>query len=116
VFVFGTHATHHGKDESLYLLRLYLGLGEELGMAETKLRHLGVGELMARVDNQGHTAKSMLLAKPLDKGESISVGELEVEDDQVRAMSYAMPNSLLPCGGMIDVDGGIAEVRDQHAG
>ncbi len=71
----GSQAVDHRDDEFFYFFRLYLCLGEELGRAEPQLAHLVVGDLATGVDDERESAQTGLLAKPLDKGEAIAVGE-----------------------------------------
>ena len=47
----GFDAMDHGEDEFFDLVWLDLGFGEELGGAEAKLRHFGLGDLAAGVDD-----------------------------------------------------------------
>ena len=107
---------HHGEDEFFDFLRLDLGFGEELGGAETKLGHLGLGDLAAGVDDQRQRAEGGLLAEPFDQREAVAVGQGKVEDEQVGRPCDALPDGHLAGGGVVDVDGGILKAGDENAG
>ena len=77
---------------------LDLGLGEELGGAETELAHFGVGDVAAGVDDQRQGAQGGLLAQPVDEREAVAVGEGEIEDEQVGRAEQAVFDGLLAGG------------------
>ena|ERR1700678_3853052 len=92
---FGADAVDHGEDELFNFLRLNFGFGEKLGGSEPELRHLGLRDLAAGVDDKGQSAEGGLLTEPVDEGEAVAVREGEVEDEEVRWTRDALPDSLL---------------------
>jgi hypothetical protein len=106
----------HGEDEFFDLLRLNLRFGEEFGGAEAELGHVLLGDLAAGVDDQREGIESGLVAEPLDEREAVSVGESEIEDEQVGSASDALTDGLLAGCRMFDVDGGVLEAGDDDGG
>ena len=95
---------------------LDLCLGEELSGSEAELGHFVIGDLAARVDDEGQAAHAGLLAEPFDEGEAVAIGQGEVEDEQIRPAGEAAPDSLLAGRGVVDVHIGLAEAGDDDAG
>jgi hypothetical protein len=56
------------------------------------------------------------VAEPLDEREAVTVGEGEIEDEQVGAAGDALPYRLLAGGGVLEVDGCVAEAGFDYAG
>jgi hypothetical protein len=107
---------NHGEDEFFDLLRLDLGLGEELGGSEAELGHLGFGDLAAGVDDQRQGAEGGLLTEPLNQREAVAVGQGEVEDEEVGRPCDALADGLLAGGDVIDSNRCILKAGGEDAG
>ena len=111
-----TEALDHGDDEFFDFLGLHFGFGEELGGAETEVGFFAVGDVPAGVDDEREGSEGGLFAEPLDEGETVSVGQGEVEDEQIGAARNAAPDGLLARGGVLDADVCFLEAGDNDAG
>src|ERR1700735_4347057 len=112
----GAEIVDHGEDEFFDLLGLNLGLGEELGGAKAELGHVSFGDLAAGVDDEREGVQGGRVAEPLDEREAVSVGEGEIENEQVGGAGDALADGLLAGGRMFYVDGGVLEAGDDYRG
>ena len=94
----------HREHQGLHILRLDARLGQELSRSQPQLVAFALAQVLSGVDHQRKLFHLLLLTQPIDQSKPVSVGQSNIQNQQVRRRRNAQLHRFALRGGVMNLN------------